>query len=139
MFKTTFGFYLLLGTILFASNVNSATPSPALDELLAEHNFRLGAEVELLADFQIKDREYVDGMHLIVPDGSSRSYLLTFTNRCKGLQGNRIIVRPKKAHQLVSNDRFIIKHNQHTVDHCVIATINELEPISPTEGSSPPD
>lgn len=126
---------LILVSGLFAANVNSATPAPALDELLAEHDFRLGPEVELVADFQIKDREYVDGTHLIVPDSSSRSYLLTFTNRCKGLKGNRIIVRPKKAHQLTSHDRFIIKHNQHTVDHCVIATINALEPISPTEGS----
>jgi len=48
-------------------------------------------------------------------------------------------VRPKKAHQLVSNDRFIIKHNQHTVDHCVIETINELEPILPIEGTYQPD
>jgi hypothetical protein len=118
---------LIFTASFLAASASPAAQSKSLDERLADRDYRIGEEVERVVDYRIDGRVYLDSSHLVVPDGSSKNYLVTLTDSCSGLHSNRIIVRARTTGQLAANDRLLIKHEGRTVDHCYVKTIHGLD------------
>ena len=118
---------LLLGFVLGAGGAAEAAPS-SLEDSLAALDYRLGKEASEIADFQLKERVYVDSRHLIVPGASSRAYLVTLQDTCHGLRSNRIIPWTQSRHHLARGDVLAPTHEGRRVDECKVERIQELEP-----------
>jgi hypothetical protein len=70
------GFVLFLVSFTAFGPAFAATPT-SLQEKLAENGFTLGTEAQAITDYRLDDRVYLDRRHFILPDNSSRSYLVT--------------------------------------------------------------
>jgi hypothetical protein len=120
---------VLFTGIVLASGARSAAQPVSLDERLADQNFRIGAQVDLIVDYRTDGWKYLDSMHLIMLDESSRSYLVTLINKCTGLHKYRIIALTSTSDQLIPNDRLLTRRQGRTLDHCYVKAIYELEQI----------
>jgi hypothetical protein len=106
----------------------AAGKPPSVEDKLAETGFTVGDEVEAIADYRLDDRVYLDGRHLIVPDGSSRSYLVSLDKNCHGLAANRLFVETRTRYQLTRRDKLSPRHEGRNVDRCEVVSIHQLIP-----------
>jgi hypothetical protein len=127
--KISMSLCVLFTGIVLVSGARSAAQPVSLDERLADRNYRIGAQVDLIVDYRIDGWKYVDSMHLIMLDESSRSYLVTLMHKCTGLHKYRITVLPSTRDQLVPNDKLLTRRQGRTLDHCYVKAIYELEQI----------
>jgi hypothetical protein len=118
----------LISASILTAGISVAAPASSLTDKLAEQNFAMGAEVNLVEDYRLDDRIYLDSRHVILPGGASGSYLLNLAKDCHGLYANRIIPRARTKNQLAPGDRLMIKHEGRNVDSCEIVSIYELNP-----------
>ena len=116
---------LLLGYVLGADAIAATTPT-SLEERLDELNYLVGDEVQLIVDFQIDERVYLDSRHVIVPDATSRAYLLTLTDPCHDLRSKRVTAWTRTRHQLAPGDTLAPTHEGRRVDECEVKSIHEL-------------
>ena len=114
--------FTALGSALAASSAAS------LEEQLAENGFTLGDEAESITDYRLDDRVYLDSRHLIVPDSSSRSYLVTLAKKCHGLYSNRLYLRTRARNRIAPRDTVLTQHEGRNVDHCEVTRIHQLIP-----------
>jgi hypothetical protein len=124
--STAFCAGLLLGSMLGVADSPAATPK-SLEDRLAALDYTVGKEAGEIADFQIKERVYLDSRHLVVPGGSSRAYLVTLQERCHGLASNRVMAWTHTRHHLVRGDVLAPTHEGRRVDECKIERIQELD------------
>jgi len=128
MRRSNIKWFVLFFVSLFVASV-AAAPASVPDEKLAELGYKIKAEVEAIVRFQLKDRQYVDNRHLIIPDGSSVAFLVTTVHPCRGMSANRITARTRDSKNLSLGDKLQIKHEGRTVDHCEIERIQKLESL----------
>jgi hypothetical protein len=119
---------LLLTWSAALGSVLAADKPPAVEDKLAETGFTLGDEVEAITDYRLDDRVYLDGRHLIVPDDSSRSYLVSLDKKCYGLAANRLYVETRTRYQLAPRDKLSPQHEGRNVDRCEVVSIHQLIP-----------
>ena len=126
--RTTIGIAvsLLLGYVL-GTDAIATSPPTSLEERLDELNYLVGDEAPLIVDYQLGERVYLDSRNLIVPDASSRNYLVTLTDRCHGLRSNRVIAWTRTRHQLAPGDTLAPTHSGRRVDECEVESIHELD------------
>lgn len=107
----------------------AAPPAPrkSLPEVLADNGYTVGAEVEQVPNFKLNRWDSVDGEHIIVFDQAAQAYLVTFTENCYGVDGNRLFQLPQRTGSLTVNDRIEVKHEGRTADYCYVAGINRLQ------------
>lgn len=117
----------LLAAFTLAACATSAGQPKALDELLAERNYRLGEEVDRIHDYRIDGWNYVDREHLILRDGVRRNYLVTFVRPCNGLQGSEVIAHTSTISALTRHDRFMVREAGNFVDQCYVKALHRLE------------
>jgi hypothetical protein len=125
--RTTIGIAvsLLLGYVLGADAIAATTPT-SLEERLDELNYLVGDEAQLIVDFQINERVYLDDRHVIVPDASSQAYLLTLTDPCHDLRSKRVMALTRTRHQMAPGDTLAPTHEGRRVDECEVERIHEL-------------
>lgn len=105
------------------------SPPKSFADALAERNYVIGADVDRVPGLERNSWEPVDGEHIIVLDTDARGYLVTLTQRCYGLQGNRLQHRARISGALSPADEIEVKHEGRTVDHCFVERLQRLEPL----------
>jgi hypothetical protein len=125
--RTTIGIAVssLLGSVFGADVIAAASPT-SLEERLDELNYLVGNEAQLIVDYQLDERVYLDSRHVIVPDASSGTYLVTLTDSCHGLRSNRVIAWTRTRHELAPGDTLAPTHQGRRVDECEVERIHEL-------------
>ena len=118
----------LLASITAQGFALAAGTTPSLEEQLAEHGFSLGAEVPAIMDYRLDDRIYLDSRHLIVPDGSSRSYLVRLAKKCHSLHSNTLRLRTRTRNQIAPRDIVLPQYEGRSVDNCEVSQIHQLVP-----------
>ena len=118
----------ILASITALGSVLAAGATPSLEERLAENGFSLGEEVQAITDYRLDDRIYLDSRHLILPDGSSKSYLVGLAKKCHGLHSNRLYLRTRTHNQIAPRDTVLTQHEGRNVDHCEVSSIHQLVP-----------
>lgn len=119
--------FILAGVLVGCTTAAPPTPRMSMSEVLAGNDYALGAEVEQVDNFRLDRWDPIDGKHIIVFDAAAQAYLLTFTETCYGVDGNRLILLAQRHGSLTLNDRIEVKHEGRTADYCYVETINRLE------------
>ena len=101
--------------------------SQALDRILAEQNYRIGAEVERISDIRMDDRIYVDPENLLIPAEGDQLYLLALEEPCHGLRTQRLVLRSGTYKELEKHDKIAPQHEGRSTDSCRIDAIYMLE------------
>jgi len=116
-------------TVACAAHSVPAEPpeSQALDQILAEKNYRIGAEVERISDIRADDRIYVDPENLLVPAEGDQLYLVTLDEPCQGLKTQRLVSRSGTYKELEKHDEIATKYEGRNADICRIDAIFRLE------------
>ena len=121
---------ILFTAIVLAASAHAAAPSGKLNALLAELGYQIGAKADHVVDYQLDDRKYVNKKNMIVPDASSRNYLVTFREPCDGMQSKKMLPRRSKIKNQISvYDTFVTKFNTWNLALCQVRAIHELEPL----------
>lgn len=120
---------LLAAAALAACTTAAPPPTPrkALSEVLADNGYAVGAAVEQVPNFKLNRWDAIDAEHIIVFDQAAQAYLVTFTENCYGVDGNRLFQLPQRTGSLTLNDRIEVKHEGRTADYCYVDGINLLQ------------
>jgi len=111
-----------------ACTAHSELPeSQALDQVLAEQNYRIGEEVERISDIRMDERIYVDPRNLLIPAEGDRLYLVALKEPCYGLKTQKVVLRSGTYKELAKNDRIATRYKGRSVDHCWVDAIFWLE------------
>ena len=121
------GFVVFLVSFTAFGPAFAATPT-SLQEKLAENGFALGTEAQAITDYRLDDQVYLDSRHFILPDNSSRSYLVTLDKKCHGLYANKLFLRTRTRYQLVPRDVVRPQHQGRNLDRCEVVSIHQLVP-----------
>jgi len=119
---------LALATITALGPALAADATVSLEEQLADNGFALGAEVPAITDYRLDDRIYLDSRHLIVPDGSSRSYLVRLAKKCHNLHSNMLRLRTRTHNQIAPRDTVLPQYEGRSVDNWEVTQIHQLVP-----------
>ena len=101
--------------------------SQALDQVLAEQNYRIGEEVERISDIRMDERIYVDPRNLLIPAEGDQHYLVALKEPCYGLKTQKVVLRSGTYKELAKNDRIATRYRGRSVDLCRIDAIFRLE------------
>lgn len=119
--------FLILTIALAACTAPSIIPeSAALDQVLADKNYSIGAEVERISEIRLDERTYVDPRNFILPAAGERDYLVHLKQKCYGLAGNPILMRNGRYYELGKYDRFVTRYEQSNIDQCFVDAVYEL-------------
>jgi hypothetical protein len=112
-----------------AACATSAQRPPTLEELLAEHDYRLGEPVERIYNYRIDGWNYLDREHLILRDGARRKYLVTLVRQCNGLANSEVIAHTSTISSLTRHDKFLVRDAGRFVDDCYVKSLHKLEAL----------
>ena len=107
----------------------SAVPNQTLDQMLAEHNFRIGEEVERISDIRMDERIYVDPKNLLIPAEGDQHYLVALREPCYGLKTQKIVLRNGTYKALKKLDRISTMYRGRSAATCWVDAIYQLEKL----------
>ncbi len=119
-----------------ACAANSKPPKPpkppestVLDQILTEHNFRIGEEVERISDIRMDERIYVDPKNLLIPAEGDQHYLVALREPCYGLKTQKIVLRNGTYKALKKLDRISTMYRGRSAATCWVDAIYQLEKL----------
>jgi hypothetical protein len=101
--------------------------SQVLDQVLADHNYRIGEEVHSISDIRLADRIYVDPKNLFIPVEGGEYDLVALKEVCYGLKTRDIALRNGTYRALKKWDRFVTLYRGRSADTCWVDAIYQLE------------
>ncbi|GAA5233761.1 hypothetical protein FOZ76_07280 [Verticiella sediminum] len=120
----------LAATLAGCAAMQDAPPGPTLtlEQRLEREGYRQGEAVDRIPGFGLSSWNYLDAYHILVENGPSDDYLLTFSLDCRDLEYANAIAHTSTVGSLARMDRVVARAPGRPIE-CPIRAIHELERI----------